>query len=64
VVWTAHDLGVDISKIGEAGRRKELLKLYHPVREDKCVIIEGESPEEAARNLVLRLLEAKILQEL
>ena len=50
-----------ISQIGAAGRRTKLLKLFQPVREGKCEIIEGETPEEAAVNLALKLREAKIL---
>jgi electron transfer flavoprotein beta subunit len=61
VVWKPADIGVEPSQIGAAGRHTKLLKLFQPVREGKCEIIEGESPEEAAANLALKLRESKIL---
>ena len=61
IVWKPADIGVDPSQIGAAGRRTKMLKLFQPVREVECEIIEGESPEEAAANLALKLREVKIL---
>ena len=61
IVWKPADIGVDPSQIGAAGRRTKMVKLFQPVREGKCEIIEGESPEEAAVNLALKLKEVKIL---
>ena len=56
-VWNAQDLGVDPSQV----RRTNMLKLFIPVHEVKVEIIEGESPEEAAEKLALKLRENKIL---
>jgi len=61
VVWKPADIGVESSQIGAAGQRTRLLKLFQPVREGKCEVVEGESPEEAAVNLALKLREAKAL---
>jgi electron transfer flavoprotein beta subunit len=61
IVWKPADIGVEASQIGAAGRHTKLLKLFQPVREGKCEIIEGESPEEAAVNLALKLRETKVL---
>jgi len=61
VVWKPADIGVDPSQVGAAGQHTKLVKLFQPVRESKCEIIEGESPEEAGVNLALKLREAKIL---
>jgi electron transfer flavoprotein beta subunit len=61
IIWKPADIGVEAAKIGAAGRRTKLLKLFQPVREGKCEIVGGESPEEAAANLALKLREAKIL---
>ena len=61
VVWKPTDIGVDVAKIGAAGRRTKLLKLFQPVREGKCEIVAGETPEEAAANLAAKLRSAKIL---
>jgi electron transfer flavoprotein beta subunit len=61
VVWKPSDIGVEPSQVGEAGRRAGVLRLYQPVHEGKCELSEGETPEEAAVNLALKLREAKIL---
>jgi len=61
VVWKPADIGVEPSQTGAAGRRLKLQKLFQPVREGTCEIIEGESVEEAAANLALKLREAKVL---
>ncbi len=61
IIWKPADIEVDPAKIGASGRRAKVLKLFQPVREGKCEILEGESPEEAAVNLALKLREAKIL---
>jgi electron transfer flavoprotein beta subunit len=61
IVWKPADIGLDSSQVGLAGRCTSLVKLFQPVREGKCEIIEGETPEEAGFNFYLRLREAKIL---
>ena len=61
IVWKPADIGVDQSKLGAAGRRTKLTKLFQPVKESKCEIIAGDTPEEAAVKLALRLREAKAL---
>jgi electron transfer flavoprotein beta subunit len=59
--WTAPDIGADTSQLGAAGARAKLLKLFVPVKEGKCEIIEGENPEDAAVNLALKLRESKLI---
>ena len=61
IIWKPADIGVDPSKLGAAGRRTKLTKLFQPVKESKCEIIAGDTPEEAAVKLALRLREAKAL---
>ncbi len=61
VIWKPADIGIDPSQIGAAGRRSKLVKLFQPVKEGKCEIIGGESLEEAAAALALKLREAKVL---
>ena len=61
IVWKPEDIGVDASQTGAAGRRSKLLKLFQPVREGTCEIIEGESPEETAEMLAAKLREAKVI---
>ena len=61
ITWTPADLGTEPSQVGVAGRHAKLLKLFQPVREGKCEVIEGDTPEAAAANLALKLREVKIL---
>ena len=61
IVWTPADLGIEPSQIGAAGRRIKMQKLFQPVRGGTCEIIEGETVEEAAVNLALKLRDAVIL---
>ena len=61
IVWKPADIGVQPNQIGAAGRHSQLLKLFQPVRDVKCELMPGETPEEAAVNLAVKLREAKIL---
>jgi electron transfer flavoprotein beta subunit len=56
-VWNAQELGVNPSRF----RKITLFKLFQPVRESKCEIINAADPEEAAGKLALRLKEIKII---
>lgn len=60
-VWKPADIGLEPAQIGAAGRKISLERLYQPVHEGKCELIEGESPEEAGVNLALKLREQKLL---
>ena len=60
-IWKPADIGLDASQVGAAGRRTKLLKLFQPVHEGKCEIIEAESLEEAGASLATKLRESKIL---
>ena len=59
--WTAQDIGADTSQLGAAGARAKLLKLFVPVKEARCEIIEGENPEDAAVKLALKLRQVKLI---
>jgi electron transfer flavoprotein beta subunit len=61
VIWKPQDIGVDPAQIGASGRRTKLAKLFQPVKEGKCEMIEGENAADAAMKLALRLREAKVL---
>ena len=61
IVWKPADIGVTPEQIGAAARRTKMVKLFQPVKEGKCEIIGGETPEEAAVKLAMRLREAKVL---
>lgn len=60
-VWTPADLGVDPAEIGAAGRKLDVQRMYQPVKEARCEIVEGESPAEAGANLAARLRQAKVI---
>ena len=59
--WSAKELGVDGGKVGDGASREDLLRLYVPRHESRCEIISGDTPEEAAVGLALRLREKKII---
>lgn len=60
-IWKPADVGLDPAAIGAKGRRTKLAKLFQPVKEGKCEIIEGENVADAAAKLAARLREAKVL---
>ena len=59
--WTAADIGADAARLGAAGARATLTRLFVPVKEGKCEIIEGESPEESAVALAEKLREVRLI---
>jgi len=60
-VWGAADLGLDASSVGKGAVRLNLERLFQPVSEVECEIVEGETPEETATKLAQRLREQKII---
>jgi electron transfer flavoprotein beta subunit len=61
IVWTPADLEIDTAQIGAAGRRVKMLRLFQPVREGACEIIEGEDEADAGAKLAAKLSEVKLL---
>jgi electron transfer flavoprotein beta subunit len=61
IVWKPNDIGVDSSLLGQNGRKSLLLKLFQPVREGKCEIIQCENAVESAQKLAEKLREAKLI---
>jgi electron transfer flavoprotein beta subunit len=61
IVWKPVDIGLEPAKVGITGRRTKIHKLFKPVIEGKCDFAIGETPEEMAANLAVKLREAKIL---
>ncbi|MFC2002997.1 electron transfer flavoprotein subunit beta/FixA family protein [Chloroflexota bacterium] len=57
-VWNTANLGLNPSLLG---KRTSMLKLFIPVREVNCQLIEGESPEQTAGNLALKLRETNLI---
>ena len=60
-VWGAADIGVDPALVGTGAEMLELIRLYIPVFAGNCEIIEGETVEDAAEKLALRLREDKVI---
>ena len=60
-VWSAADLGLEPSQVGEAGVRSTLERLFIPEASVDCEIVEGATVEEQAANLARRLWEADLL---
>ena len=56
--WNAQDIGADPGQTGGGAARRKLVKLFIPVRERKCEIVEEEDVAEAAVKLANRLSEA------
>ncbi|KAB2960628.1 MAG: electron transfer flavoprotein subunit beta/FixA family protein [Candidatus Methylomirabilis oxygeniifera] len=60
-VWKAADLGLDPERIGPGAAKVAITDVYIPVKESKCEMIEGDTPEEKAANLAARLRELKLI---
>jgi len=55
--WTSKDLGITAAQF----KKTTLVKLFQPVREGKCEMVAGGTPEEAAANLAAKLKEKKVI---
>jgi electron transfer flavoprotein beta subunit len=60
-VWSAGDLGLGGDDTGAGNSAMPLEALYQPKVESNVEIIEGDSPEEKARNLAQKLRAAKLV---
>lgn len=60
-VWTAADLGLDTSLIGDEDGRLEMVELFLSQRQGQCEIIEGETAVDKAQTLALRLREMSLI---
>jgi electron transfer flavoprotein beta subunit len=56
-VWNAQALGLESAKTS----RTSFLKMYQPVHDTRCEIMEGASPEEKALKLVTKLKAIKVI---
>lgn len=61
VVWGIEDIGVTPPEVGAKGRKTRVKKVFKPAKETKCEIIEGETEQDAAEALALRLREDNLL---
>ncbi len=60
--WDTEALGLSEGEVGSAGSAVEILEVRAPKMERKRVIIEAETPEEAAERLVEKLMEEGVLR--
>ena len=60
-VWKAADLGVDPSRVGPGGRRLEVRDVSLVLRDTRCELVSGETAEEQAERLAMRLRELKVI---
>lgn len=61
IVWKPADIGLDASRVGGAGRKSKIVKLFQPVKEGKCEIITDDDLKVAAAKLADKLRENKVL---
>ena len=59
--WKAADLNPDATKVGAAAARLDMRDISIPNRDSRCEILDGDSPEERAEKLALRLRELKVI---
>lgn len=58
--WSPADLGLAPEKIGAAGARRVLERLFVPAKRSQCELIDG-APHDQAERLAQRLREAKLI---
>jgi len=61
VLWKPADIGLTPDICGTQGRRLLATKLFLPVFDTNCEIVGGETVQEAAQNLAVRLRQERIL---
>jgi electron transfer flavoprotein beta subunit len=61
VIWKPGDIGLRPEECGAAGRRLATATLFLPVFEATCEVVTGDSAQEAAQNLAVRLRQERIL---
>jgi electron transfer flavoprotein beta subunit len=59
--WTAAELGLDPVQVGAGAARMQLREVVIPKQESVCEFVPGDTPEEQAERLALRLRELKVI---
>lgn len=59
--WKAADLTLDGARVGAAAARLQVEDVSIPKRESRCEMLDGDTPEERAEKLALRLRELKVI---
>jgi electron transfer flavoprotein beta subunit len=60
-VWKVADLGLDPDRVGTGAARVAITDVSIPIKESRCEMIEGDTPEEQAVKLAVRLRELKLI---
>ena len=60
-IWKAADLNPDEAKVGAAAARLQVKDVSVPKRESRCEMLDGDTPEERAKKLAVRLRELKVI---
>lgn len=61
IEWTVNDLTVDLTQIGLKGSPTNVYKTFVPTRKFEGEILEGETPQDKAREFLVRMKERHIL---
>ena len=59
--WKAADLNLEGARVGAAAARLQVKGVAIPKRESRCEMLDGDTPEERAEKLALRLRELKVI---
>lgn len=60
-IWKAADLNLDGARVGGGAVRLHVKDVSMPKRESRCEMLAGDTPEERAGKLALRLRELKVI---
>lgn len=60
-VWSAADLGLGAGESGAAAARTERTRVFVPIKDSRCEMVEGATPQEQAVTLARRLREEKVI---
>ncbi len=60
-VWKVADLDLDPARVGASAARLQLGDVVVPKQESKCEFVPGDTPEEQAERLAMRLRELKVI---
>ncbi|UCE16629.1 MAG: electron transfer flavoprotein subunit alpha, partial [Candidatus Bathyarchaeota archaeon] len=61
-MWNAEDLEISEEKVGKAGSAVQVMDVLAPKMERKRIVIEAETVEEIAENLVKALIKEGVLE--
>ncbi len=59
--WKGADLNLDATRVGAGAARLQITDVFVPKRESRCELLDGDTPDEKAGRLALRLRELKVI---